>query len=259
MLKRVRAISLSLRKLMESKTLFMKRINLFGLLALVISSCGYQNRNAVTSNSEYPYSDTLITQSLFNDKSSTITEESIQKILNGNYKLPDQLRVAIVKLENPKARGHYWGYYDDEQYLKTQQSYLDLFTEKFRQSSRVTKISSIPEILLAKTPSFTNLRESAVRMQADVVVVYAIVSDIYSRYKFLNKADIKAFATIQLIVLDVRTGLVPFSTIVTRDFLSQKQKEEMDNSEARNRIQHEAVLLSINEIGEQVSRFLTTK
>jgi len=35
--------------------------------------------------------------------------------------------------------------------------------------------------------------------------------DIYSKHKFFSKADIKAFATIEMIILEVRTGLIPFS------------------------------------------------
>ena len=96
-------------------------------------------------------------------------------------------------------------------------------------------------------------------MQADIVVVYAITSDIYSKYKFFSKADIKAFATTQLIVLDIRTGLIPFSSIVTRDDLSQKKKEELDHSEAASRIQNEAVLLTISDIGQKISDFLNAK
>ena len=201
--------------------------------------------------------DTTITQSLFNDRASTISEESIQRILDGNYKLPQQLRVAIVKLDpTPQVRRYYW---NDEQYLKTQQSYLDLFSEKFKQSQRVTKLSIIPDLLISKSPSFTNIREAAVRLQADIVVVYTITSDIYSKYKFFSRPDIKAYATTQLIILDVRTGLIPFSTIVTKDILSQKRKEELDNSEAAARIQSEAVLLTINEIGQKVSEFLNAR
>jgi hypothetical protein len=49
---------------------------------------------------------------------------------------------------------------------------------------------------------------------------------------------------------------VPFSTIVTKDFLSQKQKEELEVAEAASRTQHEAVLLTIEAIGQQVSAFL---
>ena len=227
--------------------------------AVFISSCETASKlSSPTPASGVEYADTLITQSLFNDRSSTINEEGIQKILDGNYKLPQQLRVAIVKLE-PQLKAHYWSYWNDEEYLKTQQAYLDLFSEKFRQSSRVTKLTIIPDLLISKTPSFTNIREAAVRMQADIVVVYSITGDIYSKYKLFTKTDIKAFATTQLIVLDVRTGLVPFSTIVTKDYLSQKRKEEMGYLEARNRIQNEAVLLTISEIGQQVIEFLRTR
>ena len=227
--------------------------------AVFISSCETASKLSSPKPASGPeYADTLITQSLFNDRSSTINEEGIQKILDGNYKLPQQLRVAIVKLE-PQLKAHYWSYWNDEEYLKTQQAYLDLFSEKFRQSSRVTKLTIIPDLLISKAPSFTSIREAAVRMQADMVVVYSITGDIYSKYKLFTKTDIKAFATTQLIVLDVRTGLVPFSTIVTKDYLSQKRKEEMGYLEARNRIQNEAVLLTISEIGQQVIEFLRTR
>lgn len=227
--------------------------------AVFISSCETASKLSSPKPASGPeYADTLITQSLFNDRSSTINEEGIQKILDGNYKLPQQLRVAIVKLE-PQLKAHYWSYWNDEEYLKTQQAYLDLFSEKFRQSSRVTKLTIIPDLLISKAPSFTSIREAAVRMQADIVVVYSITGDIYSKYKLFTKTDIKAFATTQLIVLDVRTGLVPFSTIVTKDYLSQKRKEEMGYLEARNRIQNEAVLLTISEIGQQVIEFLRTR
>jgi len=231
----------------------MKQIALIIFLAVTFSSCETAkkiNSNPVTN---YSNTDTLITESLFNDKSATISEESIQKILDGTYKLPQQLRVAIVKLEDPGQKKYYWS---DEEYLKNRQSYLDLFSEKLKQSSRVTKLLTIPELLISKSPSFTNIREAAVRMQVDIVVIYSITGDIYSKYKFFSKPDIKAFATSQLIILDVRTGLVPFSTIVTKDVISQKKKEELDYAEVRNRIQNEAVLLTINEIGEKITDFL---
>ena len=120
--------------------------------AVFISSCETASKlSSPTPASGVEYADTLITQSLFNDRSSTINEEGIQKILDGNYKLPQQLRVAIVKLE-PQLKAHYWSYWNDEEYLKTQQAYLDLFSEKFRQSSRVTKLTIIPDLLISKNP-----------------------------------------------------------------------------------------------------------
>jgi hypothetical protein len=238
----------------------MKKTTLLIAIIALMTACGSTRPTGNSSGLDTPSGDTLITQSLFSDRTSTISEENVQRILDGTYKLPQQLRVAIVRLEpTPQLKRYYWNYWSDEQYLKTQQSYLDLLADKFKQSSRVTKLSIIPDLLISKTPSFTNIREAAVRMQADVVVVYAVTSDIYSKYKLFSKPDMKAFATTQLIILDIRTGLIPFSTIATKDFLSQKKKEELDNTEAASRIQNEAVLLTISDIGQKITDFLNVK
>lgn len=212
-------------------------------------------RPAADGNSGNYSRDTLITQSLFNDRSSAISEENIQKLLDGNYKLPSSLRVAIVRLNNNNNTARRY-FSNDEDYLKTQQSYLDSFTTKLRENTRVKRVSVIPEIVVSGNPSFTQLREAAVRLQADVVVVYSIASDIYSRYKAFSQPDLKAFATTQLILLDVRTGMVPFSTIVTKDQFSKKTKSELDNTQAANRVQQEAVLLTIGESSKQLIGFL---
>jgi hypothetical protein len=234
----------------------MKQTIVFIFAIAFLFSCGTGRQIVSNTNANFPDTDTIITQSLFNDKAATISEESIQKILDGSYHVPQQLRVAIVKLEQPQQKRYYWS---DEVYLKNQQSYLDLFSEQFKRSPRVTKISIIPELLISKNPSVISIREAAVRMQADIVVVYSIMGDIYSNYKLFSKPEIKAFATTQVIILDTRTGLIPFSTISTKDFLSQRKKEELDQLEARNRIQNTAVLLTIEEIGEKINEFLNMK
>lgn len=229
----------------------MKNLIAILVLGVCISSCGPSGYLSRDEEGGPP-----ITESLFTDKSSTISEENIQKILDGTYKMPQQLRVAILKLEGTQRR-YYWYSWGDEAYLRTQQAFLDSFTAKFKQSPRVTKMMAIPDLLVSKSPqSLTSIRESAVRMQADIVVAYAINSDIYTKYRSFKSPNIKAYATTQLIIMDVRTGLVPFSTIVTRDFLAAKKKEELDVTEARNRVQTAAVLLTINEIGKQVNDYL---
>jgi hypothetical protein len=210
--------------------------------------------NPIEQEDKFSSNGEPITQSLFSDKNSTISEENIQKILDGNFKLPQQLRVAVVKVESTSSNRRY--YWNDEQYLKTQQSYLDLFANKLKQSPKVISVLTIPDLLLSRPQTFTNIREAAVRLQADIVVVYSITTDVYSKYKLFTKPDIKAFATTQLIMLDVRTGLVPFSTIVTKDQLSKKLDNELDNNEATNRIQKEAVLMTIEEIGKMLTNFI---
>jgi len=201
--------------------------------------------------------ESLITQSLFSDNQATISEENIQKILEGSFSLPSKLRIAIVKLESKQYQQRY--YWTNEEYLKTQQSYLDLLSERLKSSQRVEKVSIIPDILLSNNPTFVNIRESAVRTQADVVAVYSINSEIYTKYKVFTSTDIKAFATTQFILLDVKTGLIPFSATITKDYQSQKLKIDLDDREAINRVKNEAVLLTLNEIGIQIIDFLDSE
>jgi hypothetical protein len=49
---------------------------------------------------------------------------------------------------------------------------------------------------------------------------------------------------------------VPYSTIVTKDITGQKKENELDQQEARRRIQQETVLLTLQEIGGQMQDFL---
>jgi hypothetical protein len=238
----------------------------FNIILLLITAIFFSCGSRQVTDNRYPVAAQVgagntvnepITESLFNDKNATISEESIKKILDGTLQLPQQLRIAIVNVNSSTSNRRY--YWNDEQYLKTQQAYLDLFTLHLNKSQRVTTIHTIPDLLLAKPYSFTNIRESAVRLQADVVLLYSISTDIYSKYKLFTKSDIKSFATTQIVLLDVRTGLIPFSTIVTKDYLSTRQSTDLDYSDATNRIQKEAVLLTIEEIGKKVNIFLSNK
>jgi len=199
-----------------------------------------------------------ITQSLFSDKNASISEENIQKILDVSYKLPEKLRIAIVNLESKQYQQRYSFWWRNEDYLKNKQSYLELFTEKFKNFHHVTNVSVIPDLLISNNPTFVNIRESAVRTQADLVAIYSITSEIYTKSRLFASNILKAFATTEFIILDVRTGLIPFSTIIRKDYQSNVQKADFDGEEAKNRVKHEAVLLTINEIGEQLTKFLET-
>ena len=225
---------------------------LLAAASVFISSCSVSGPGVMNYNG----GDTLVAQSLFTDHTATITEEHIKQVLDGHYNLPEKLRVAIVLVDNAPSARYRW---NEENHVKTRQAYLDLFTSCFSKSARVTKVAAIPSLLVDGRPTYQQVREAAVRMQADIVVLYSITSDVYSKYKFLAKADMKAFATTQLMIMDVRTGLIPFTAISTKDHTSQKQKEELNQTEAQNRIKNEAVLLTINDIGVRIGEFLGSK
>jgi len=238
----------------------MRNLFLLCIIFIALSSCMVTERYS-ESPANVIDNGISLTQSLFNDRNSTISEKNIQAILDGKYNLPEKLRVTIVKMESKSYQPQrtYYMNWTSEEYLKMQQSYLDLFTQKLYNSQRVTNISVIPDLLVSSNPTFTLIRESAVRMQADVVAIYSINSELYAKYKMFKKDELKAFATIQFIILDVRTGLIPFSTVVTKDYQSKELQTDFDAETAKNRVKNEAVLLAINEIGSQLLEFLKTE
>jgi hypothetical protein len=230
----------------------MKHLFLPLLIAILVASCGTA-RQASMGNTSDNQEDTSIVQSLFADKSSSISEENIQRLLDGSYHLPASLKIAIVRLETPAQRRYGWY---DENTSKARQSYLDSFVVRLRSSPRVESVTTIPAILLSDRPSFTVIREAAVRMRCNMVLIYSVNSDIYTRYRAFKEPDLKAFATTESLLLDVRTGMIPFSTTITRDVLTRKTKEDLSYSQTRDRVLDEAALATIKEVGEKIVGFL---
>lgn len=200
--------------------------------------------------------DDEITQSLFSDKNATISEENLQMILEGHAFLPEKLRVAVVNVENiPSANRRYM--WNDEDYISSRQKYLSVMTDNLEQQNRVKKVTLIPDMMIPSPPSFTAIREAAVRLQANIAVVYSIRGGLYSKYKLFSSDEYKAFATTQVMIMDVRTGLVPFTTVVTEEYSSKKQKSDFNNSEAIGRVQEEAVSLTLAKVCAELNAFLS--
>ena len=229
--------------------------NIFLLLSLCgvffCTSCGVQrfNRMSVTGRK-------AISQSLFNDKDRTISEDDIQKLLNGHFTLPDTLRVAVYKFGTTSLTyNRYYSNYADELSVKAQQLFMDTLSTLLQGNSHVKRVNIIPTLMLSAQPTITQLREAAVRLQCDMLLVFAATSDIYYKPKVFKKDETKAYATTEAFVMDIRTGLVPFSTLVTKDVLTQQLPKE-EEPEMKRRAQNEAIVKTLSEIGEKVNMFL---
>lgn len=190
--------------------------------------------------------------SLFKGDQEVMKNEDLNKILSTELKLPDKIRVAVLKL--PSKHGSY--YYWSEVYHKTEQEYIKTFSSILSTSDRVGKVTFLPMLITPKDASISVLREAAARLQADVLIVFQITSNIYSEYKLFDKDSAKAHSTCEAVLLDVRTGIVPFTTIDTKDFLAVQEKTELNLGETMQRAEREAVLASLNAISSQIVDFL---
>jgi len=201
----------------------------------------------------------FITRSLFDAKDRTISEEDIQRLLDGRIKLQDTLRVAIFKYSSSSINRYYTNWWTDEEYLKTQQSFVDTLTQAIGNSARVRKVFPVPSLMTSTNPNMTQLRETAVRLQADILIVYAISSDIYYKYRMFQKNQAKAFATCETILLDTRTGVIPHSSVVTKEALIVKDEQDLNDMETRKKAEREAILSALIDTGKAVSQFLNFK
>lgn len=198
----------------------------------------------------------LISRSLFNDKDRTISEEDIQRLLDGRIAIGDTVCVALFKFSGSSINRYYTNWWSDEEYLKTQQSFVDTLTNHIRKASKVKKIFPVPSLMTDQHPNMTQLRETAVRLQADILIVYAISSDIYYKYRMFQKNQAKAFATCETILMDTRTGVIPHSSVITRETLAMKGQDDLTDAETRKRAEREAIALTLVDSGRAITEFL---
>jgi len=82
---------------------------------------------------------------------------------------------------------HY--YWRSEAYLKTQQEYIDTLDKALTASERVVEVVIMPSLLTPRDTTIPLLREAAVRLQADLLLIFSITSDTYYKDKWLESDE----------------------------------------------------------------------
>ncbi|MFC0875515.1 hypothetical protein ACE01N_02925 [Saccharicrinis sp. FJH2] len=236
-----------------------KAFYLILLMAIfTLSSCSLQQvpSSAIPAVPE----EDLVSRSMFNSPERTISEDDIQRLLNGKIKFGDSLRIAIFNYQAEGERlSHgrpYYYYRTDEEYLKTQQGYIETLKQKLTTSEKTAKVILMPSIMADRQSSITNLRETAIRLQADLLLVYSISSDIYYKYRSFSADEVKAFASVEAFLMDTRTGVIPFTTITTRESYGKKTSGDYTMEELRNNTEKEAVLKALRVLGTEIYTYL---
>jgi len=230
------------------------KISNFLIILLLLSSCSGMTKMADRTMPAYQSVEEPIKKSLFNSHDRTISEENIQKLLDGKIIIKDSLRIALFNYSN-YSRGSYYYSWNNEEYLKTQQDYIDTLTFEISNARKVNKMILMPSIMANEKSSITNLRETAVRLQADFLMVYTIKSDTYSKYKAFGADQTKAFATVETFVMDTRTGIIPFTTIVTKDSFLKKSSKEINIEELRKNAEKQAITRALTQVGSKLKDF----
>lgn len=194
-----------------------------------------------------------IATSLFPSDQAIMGDEAVARILSSKLELPTKAKVAVMKFPDAEGSRDYWR---DEEYLKLQQAQVDTLAKALLASEQILEVTPLPSLMTPRQVSIPVLREAAVRMQADMLLVFRVGSDTYSQYRTFSKDKAKVYSTCELVLLDVRTGLVPFTRVISRESVETKQPADFDFSETMRRAEEGSSSQALKAAAEDLVEFV---
>jgi hypothetical protein len=201
-------------------------------------SAGYQRREAAT-------------ESLFASDDEALRGESIEKILSVKVVIPDKARLAILRL-GPDT---YWSRPSDDVARLDRDIEKD-FIGQLRNCGRLSDASLLPSLMVPSRRTVPHLRLASARYQADLLLIYRSASRFHDKQRLIGSDEIKAQCTVEAILLDVRTGLVPFASVAAQEYVGKKSEKEFDFAETVARAEMKAVSTALGQVAGDLTRFL---
>ena len=201
------------------------------------------------SSLDYQARETL-RQSLFREDLSLLSNEEIERILSSKIELPRNARLALLQLEG------------DPQVLvlpapdANEGDTLAALFERLTASERLSSVALLPSLLVPSSLSVAKLREAAARFQADLLFIYRTPCQQFHRNRFVGADEARAYCVAEGVLLDVRTGIIPFSAVATSTFGAVKGPEDLTSYETLLRSQSQAITQAIADLAEDLLAFL---
>jgi hypothetical protein len=188
--------------------------------------------------------------SLFSGDAATLSDEAIQRILAHDYEPPMISRVALM----PFGR-EVWSTWSEELALASEEMHKGVL-DRLRASPRVYDASYLPSILVPENRTVPHLREAAARYQADLLLIYRSYCQSFERYRLFAADESRAYCGVEAVLLDTRTGLVPFTTVSTRSFDAVENRNDTNFRETILRAQLDATAAAMGDVSAEIVQFL---
>lgn len=202
-------------------------------------------------NDYYTHQENANEEPLFSSNGGSLTDKDIVRILNFQLKLPAKNRIAILKL----STGNFWRHYSND-FTQLNDSMTRDFIGQLRGSPRVYDASFLSSLLVPEKRTLPYLREAAARYQADLLLAYRENCRTFEKYKFIDPNETKAYCSVEAVLLDVRSGIVPFTAVSTNEFFAKKEKGDTNFNETIKKAEMEAIAKSLKEIVAEINSFL---
>ena len=213
----------------------MIRLLIFSCLLMTTACASVSSRNAYTKDETYQMRSELKADFLIKGQEN-LTQEQINTLLSKKVNLQKPLKIAVAKLNHYVDQTYMTGHTQRKSFsLTATSSSSKSFSKIMNEANRVKDISVIPRFMMPKTPDIRSLRDVAAIMQADLImVIYTKTNSDYD-VELVGRNQAKAIATLETIIVDVKTGVVPFTSVATGTVHFKKAKKDFSNEEFRNR------------------------
>jgi hypothetical protein len=188
--------------------------------------------------------------SLFPGDQLVLADAQIEKIFATKIGVADKAKLSVVRYGTWPVG--YWS----EEFAKLDQQSMDEFLRKLRTVQKLRSVQVVPDMLLPRQMDIPHLRETASRVQADLLLIYRPTSRSYGRSEFLKKDATRAYCTVEVAVLDTRSGVVVYTTRANENFAAEKSGKDMSFEETIGRAQQEAVGRAMARLGDEIAAFL---
>jgi hypothetical protein len=189
--------------------------------------------------------------SLFKSDMEVLSDSAIRRILEYRLSLPDSSRLAILELAARSVQDWRW-----TAESRTPAEVLTELVATLEASRRVRSASVLPSLLVPRERAVGFLREAAARYQADLLLVFRTDCRSYQRERFLSATTVKANCTVESVLIDTRSGIVPFTGTVSRSYEARRTREDASFTETVRRTELETIQGGLAELGAKVAAFL---
>jgi hypothetical protein len=191
-----------------------------------------------------------LTESLFKDDQAVISNEDIAKILSAKVELPSGAKLAAVRFGQMP---YWWGWSED--FVRMNRQIDRDFLDRLGQTKRLEEVAYLPTLVTPTQMTIPYLRQAAARCQADLLLIYRTSTHSYDRQRLFSAGETKAYCTVEAVVLDTRTGTIPFSTVVTETFAARKGSGDIDFTETVARANQQAIGKAWLSLADEVKTF----
>ena len=221
-------------------------------LGFVLGFClaGCAAKAPLTTASTYASSEyqsrELLGQSLFRSDQAVLSNEEIETILSSRIQLPQRAHLTILRLGRSDELLA-WAFADGPENPLA----------PLLEHPRLRQVSWLPSLLVPKELSVPLLREAAARFQADLLLVYRTPCQQFRNYRWLGDDTARTYCVAEALLLDVRTGVIPFSTAATRRVEAREAEADVSFYETLQKAQSTAITQAVAEAADTLAEFLT--